>query len=48
MDHRRIHSNSAAIAQHSARVILINNSSLALIERVRDGSTYYVFPGGHP
>ena len=46
MDHRRIHSNSAAIAQHSARVILINNGSLALIERVRDGSTYYVFPGG--
>ena len=27
-------------------VIVIENNQLALIERVRDGHTYYVFPGG--
>jgi 8-oxo-dGTP diphosphatase len=27
-------------------VIIVENDHVALIERVRDGSTYYVFPGG--
>lgn len=27
-------------------VIILENEHLALIERVRDGRTYYVFPGG--
>jgi hypothetical protein len=26
-------------------VIIVENDHVALIERVRDGSTYYVFPG---
>ena len=29
-----------------SRVILIENGQLALIKRVRDGRTYYIFPGG--
>jgi 8-oxo-dGTP diphosphatase len=27
-------------------VIIVENDCVALIERVRDGATYYVFPGG--
>jgi 8-oxo-dGTP diphosphatase len=27
-------------------VIILENDHIALIERVRDGTTYYVFPGG--
>ncbi|ANU13253.1 MutT:nudix family protein [Planococcus halocryophilus Or1] len=30
----------------SARVILIKNSEVAFIERVKNGDTYFVFPGG--
>ena len=29
-----------------ARVVIVENGAVALIERVRDGRTYYLFPGG--
>ena len=29
-----------------ARVVIIDNGNVALIKRVRDGMTYYLFPGG--
>lgn len=30
----------------SARVVLIKNNEIAFIERVKNGNTYFVFPGG--
>jgi len=29
-----------------AAVVIVENGRVALIERVRDGRTYFVFPGG--
>ena len=29
-----------------ARIVLVENDMVALIRRVRDGHTYYLFPGG--
>ncbi|MCY7304192.1 MAG: NUDIX domain-containing protein [Thermoleophilia bacterium] len=29
-----------------ARIVLVDHGRLALIKRVRDGRTYYLFPGG--
>ena len=29
-----------------ARVVIVEDGRVALIERVRDGMTYYIFPGG--
>jgi 8-oxo-dGTP pyrophosphatase MutT (NUDIX family) len=29
-----------------ARIVLVDHGKLALIKRVRDGRTYYLFPGG--
>ncbi len=29
-----------------ARIVLVEHGRVALIERVRDGHTYYLFPGG--
>ena len=33
-------------AYQSARIVLVQDHKLALIQRVREGRTYYVFPGG--
>ena len=32
--------------KHSGRVIIIDNNAVLLIKRVKNDSTYYVFPGG--
>ena len=29
-----------------AAIVIVKDGQVALIKRVRDGSTYYVFPGG--
>lgn len=32
--------------RNRASVVIIENGKVLLIQRVRNGSTYYVFPGG--
>lgn len=32
--------------RHRASVIITENQQVALIKRIRNGSIYYVFPGG--
>jgi 8-oxo-dGTP pyrophosphatase MutT (NUDIX family) len=34
------------VRSSSARVVIVENGRVALIERVRAGRTYYLFPGG--
>ena len=37
---------SAAAIPERARIVLVKDEAVALIERQRDGHTYYAFPGG--
>lgn len=46
MADQRIDTGLPAVSRHSARVLLIEADQVALIQRVRNGNTYYVFPGG--
>ncbi len=46
MENKRAYPDRPAIVRHSARVLLLNDGKIALIQRIRGGNTYYVFPGG--
>lgn len=46
MEAQQLYGADPAVKQHSARVLLVQDGQVALIERQRAGRLYHVFPGG--